>query len=416
MKLFSEIYSTYYSITEKILKKRTVTKAEIADIIRQNGFSESVLFLEPKLTGEDGYGLLKKEDSVYKSILKKEPHIPLTALEKAWLCAVLSDPRSGLFLDTEQKSQLAELLGAKKLYQRNFLTCFDQYSDGDDFHDQQYIQHFRDILSAIHGKKLIKISFQTRKDNRITHYFLPTKIEYSAKNNKFRVYVNRYQKRRIVDSGIINLSQVTLTKLTDITPDSFLAVTNKKKQAKIKILNERNAVNRFMLEFAELEKESVFDEDSGECMVSIKYDEQNENEIIIRLLSFGPVVEVLVAEGEKESKILRAQADKESQILAAEAEKQSMILRADAVKEQKILEAEGEAQAIDMVQKAIAESIVKLNAANPNEQVIQLKSLEAFAKAADGKATKIIIPSEIQGIAGLATGLKEVMTDVKKPQ
>lgn len=293
MKLFSEIYSTYYSITEKILKKRTVTKAEIADIIRQNGFSESVLFLEPKLTGEDGYGLLKKEDSVYKSILKKEPHIPLTALEKAWLCAVLSDPRSGLFLDTEQKSQLAELLGAKKLYQRNFLTCFDQYSDGDDFHDQQYIQHFRDILSAIHGKKLIKISFQTRKDNRITHYFLPTKIEYSAKNNKFRVYVNRYQKRRIVDSGIINLSQVTLTKLTDITPDSFLAVTNKKKQAKIKILNERNAVNRFMLEFAELEKESVFDEDSGECMVSIKYDEQNENEIIIRLLSFGPVVEVL---------------------------------------------------------------------------------------------------------------------------
>ena len=126
--------------------------------------------------------------------------------------------------------------------------------------------------------------------------------------------------------------------------------------------------------------------------------------------------QVLVAEGEKESKILRAQADKESQILAAEAEKQSMILRADAVKEQKILEAEGEAQAIDMVQKAIAESIVKLNAANPNEQVIQLKSLEAFAKAADGKATKIIIPSEIQGIAGLATGLKEVMTDVKKPQ
>lgn len=293
MKLFSEIYSTYYSITEKILKRHTVTKAEIADIIRQNGFSESVLFLEPKLTCEDGYGLLKKEDNIYRSILKKEPHIPLTALEKAWLCVVLSDPRSGLFLDTEQKSQLTELLDAKKLYQRNFLTCFDQYSDGDDFHDPQYIQHFRDILSAIHGKKLIKISFQTRKDNRITHYFLPTKIEYSAKNNKFRVYVNRYQKRRIVDSGIINLSQVTLTKLTDITPESFLAVTDKKKQAKIKILNERNAVNRFMLEFAELEKESVFDEDSGECMVSIKYDEQNENEIIIRLLSFGSVVEVL---------------------------------------------------------------------------------------------------------------------------
>ena len=119
--------------------------------------------------------------------------------------------------------------------------------------------------------------------------------------------------------------------------------------------------------------------------------------------------QVLVAEGEKESKILRAQADKESQILAAEAEKQSMILRADAVKSQKILEAEGEAQAIEMVQQALAESIVKLNSANPNDAVIQLKSLEAFSKAADGKATKIIIPSEIQGLAGLATGLKEIV-------
>ena len=123
--------------------------------------------------------------------------------------------------------------------------------------------------------------------------------------------------------------------------------------------------------------------------------------------------QVLVAQGEKDSKILRAEADKEAQILAAEAEKQSLILKADAVREQKIREAEGEAQAIEMVQKALAESIVKLNAANPNEGVIALKSLEAFTKAADGKATKIIIPSEIQGIAGLATGIKESIVDTK---
>ncbi len=119
--------------------------------------------------------------------------------------------------------------------------------------------------------------------------------------------------------------------------------------------------------------------------------------------------QVLVAEGEKESKILRAEAEKQSEILRAEAEKQAMILRADAVREQKVLEAQGEAEAIAMVQQAIADSIVKLNSANPNEQVIALKSLEAFAKAADGKATKIIIPSEIQGLAGLATSMKEVM-------
>ncbi|MBR7007341.1 MAG: SPFH/Band 7/PHB domain protein [Ruminococcus sp.] len=119
--------------------------------------------------------------------------------------------------------------------------------------------------------------------------------------------------------------------------------------------------------------------------------------------------QILVAEGEKESKILRAQADKEAKILSAEADKQSLILQADAIKEQKIREAEGEAQAINMVQQAIADSIVKLNDANPNDHVIQLKSLEAFGKAADGKATKIIIPSEIQGLAGLATGIKEVV-------
>ena len=120
--------------------------------------------------------------------------------------------------------------------------------------------------------------------------------------------------------------------------------------------------------------------------------------------------QVLVAEGEKQSQILRAQADKEAEILRAEAEKEAMILRADAVRQQKILEAQGEAESIALVQNALAESLVKLNASNPQDNVIALKSLEAFAKAADGKATKIIIPSEIQSLAGLATSVKEIAT------
>lgn len=121
--------------------------------------------------------------------------------------------------------------------------------------------------------------------------------------------------------------------------------------------------------------------------------------------------QVLVAEGEKASKILKAEADKQSEILRAEAEREAMILRADAVREQKIREATGEAEAISLVQTALAESIVKLNNANPNQNVIALKSLEAFKDVADGKATKIIIPSEIQGLAGLATSLKEIASD-----
>ncbi len=116
---------------------------------------------------------------------------------------------------------------------------------------------------------------------------------------------------------------------------------------------------------------------------------------------------ILRAEGEKQSKILVAEGHKESKILEAEAEKQSAILHAEAVKEAKIREAEGEAEAILKVQQATADAIKLLNEADAKEAVIKLKALEAFEKAADGQATKIIIPSEIQGLAGLAEGITE---------
>jgi len=120
---------------------------------------------------------------------------------------------------------------------------------------------------------------------------------------------------------------------------------------------------------------------------------------------------ILRAEGEKQSKILVAEGHKESKILEAEAEKQSAILHAEAVKEAKIREAEGEATAILKVQEATANAIKLLNEANANDAVIKLKALEAFSAAADGQATKIIIPSEIQGIAGLAEGVVEAVKD-----
>ena len=114
------------------------------------------------------------------------------------------------------------------------------------------------------------------------------------------------------------------------------------------------------------------------------------------------------AERERRARILDAEGEKRSQILVAEGLKESAILKADAVKEQKIREAQGEAEAILTVQKANADALRMLNEAAPTDKIIQLKSLEAFAKAADGKATKIIIPSEIQGLAGLAAGLKGI--------
>lgn len=122
---------------------------------------------------------------------------------------------------------------------------------------------------------------------------------------------------------------------------------------------------------------------------------------------------ILIAEGQKKSTILVAEGKKQSAILDAEAEKQAAILRAEAQKERMIKEAEGQAEAVLKVQSANAEGIRMIREAGADEAVLTLKSLEAFAKAADGKATKIIIPSDIQGIAGLAGSLKEIVTDPK---
>lgn len=121
------------------------------------------------------------------------------------------------------------------------------------------------------------------------------------------------------------------------------------------------------------------------------------------------------AERERREAILRAEGEKRAAILTAEGEKESAILRADAKKQQEILEAEGQAEAILSVQRATAESIRLINEAAPSEAVIKIKALEAFAAAANGKATKIIIPSEIQGIAGLAAGIVESVKTEEKP-
>ncbi len=119
------------------------------------------------------------------------------------------------------------------------------------------------------------------------------------------------------------------------------------------------------------------------------------------------------AERERRESILQAEGQKQSQILVAEGDRQAMILRAEAAKEAAIREAEGKAEAIMKVQQATAEAIKLLNDANPNDQVVKIKALEAFQAAADGKATKIIIPSEIQGLAGLATGVIESLSGDK---
>ena len=123
---------------------------------------------------------------------------------------------------------------------------------------------------------------------------------------------------------------------------------------------------------------------------------------------------ILQAEGQKQSQILVAEGEKQSVIMRADAEKQAAILKADGEKEARIMAAQAEAQAILQVQQAMADSLKLLNAAAPNDQVVKLKALETMEKVADGQATKIIIPSELQGLAGLAAGAKAVFADEEK--
>ena len=293
MKLFSEINCTYYNITEKILRQKSVTKEAIRRIISKNGFSETVLFLEPELIGKNNIGLLTEQDGIYTSILKSEPHIPLTSVQKKWLCSVLSDKKSSLFLDKEQKAELYELLGAEPLFDRSSIRFFDRFTDGDDFENEDYIKHFRNILRSMHENRLVKISFQTRKNDRITHYYLPERVEYSSKNDKFRVHVIRYNKSKPIERGIINIAQINSTELTDIIAGNGFDEESPKKEVVLRVSSERNAINRFMMEFAELERVSEYDDESKECTVTMKYDIKDETEILIRILSFGPVVEVL---------------------------------------------------------------------------------------------------------------------------
>lgn len=124
--------------------------------------------------------------------------------------------------------------------------------------------------------------------------------------------------------------------------------------------------------------------------------------------------QILIAEGEKRAAILVAEGQKESKILAAEAEKRAKILSAEAMKESKIREAEGEAEAILKIQMATAQGLKMLNESKPTKQVLTLKSFDTMEKVAQGKATKLIIPSEIQGLVGLASGLKEAVVDLKQ--
>lgn len=292
MELFSEIYSAYYNAVSKILSFKNLSKKDMIKIINENAFSESSLYIIPRICDE--WKLVSENNGIYNSRLKNIPSVPLTEIQKRWLKSVISDARAVLFIDDDIILHLSERLrDVKPLFsQKNFLF-FDRFSDGDDFSNPDYIKFFRIIKNAIAEKKILEISFTSSRNNRIVHQFLPLKLEYSPKNDKFRVLSAIVSKGNPKEHFVINISRITDIKDTGkFFEKTVPEVSECRCSVCVEVSSERNGVERFMLEFAGYEKVTEFNEESGKCSAEIWYRKADETELLIRLLSFGTVLEI----------------------------------------------------------------------------------------------------------------------------
>lgn len=280
--IFSEIYSAYYNTVAKVLSaavRHPLQKNELREIIEKNAFGESILNIEPAIT-EERWQLIRADGS---TPLKHVPTMPLTILEKRWLKALFEDPRIKLFSDNE-----IDLQDVEPLFKPKDILIFDKYSDGDPYEDKSYIENFKLILDAIRNRYPLSIDTTNRKGN-ITHMVLmPDYLEYSEKDDKFRLISSgcRY-------GGIVNLARIVNCRPYK-KPYEFSS--GKKTQSQIRpvefeLFDKRNALERVLLHFAHFEKQAEKIEDDR-YKVTISYDKDDETEIVIRLLSFGPMVKV----------------------------------------------------------------------------------------------------------------------------
>ncbi len=302
MELFSEIYSCYYTVVAKILNtafNNPLTKADITEIIDSNAFSESAFYILPKLL-EGDWKLLKNTGDKYISMLGENVILPLTSLQKSWLKSLLSDKRIALFLKDEQIEFLKEYLAnIDPLFDINDFYYYDTYSDGDPYHQKAYIENFRAVLAALKTKTIITISFESGKRGSINGSYLPIKIEYSSKDDKFRVHAFKIRYGKIVTNATINMSRIYKVEISKesfqgtLPSDNYVDKNKCNDPVIIEISKERNAVERCMLHFANFEKRTEYDETTDKYISYIYYNLQDETELLIRILSFGPVIRVL---------------------------------------------------------------------------------------------------------------------------
>ncbi len=280
--LFSEIYSVYWLTMAEIIKEAIEGRLDerlIHDIVKRNAFSESVLTILPALKSQDW----KLIDKSFKTPIKQPPHFPVTELEKRWLKTISTDPRIKLF-----SPDLSGLEDVKPLFSFGDIVYFDRYKDGDPFDDQKYINHFRTILFALKNNRRLHIKFLGGKGGNVSGKYIPYRLEYSQKDDKFRLITSGGR-----SSITINLARITKCELAgSFSPDAVIPPIRQTRELITELYDERNALERVMLHFSGFRKET---ERVGENTYRLKlwYDRDDETEILIRVLSFGPMLKVL---------------------------------------------------------------------------------------------------------------------------
>lgn len=300
--IFSELYGAYYRAAAKILSLDEMSEKQIYRIISEEGFSDSALFIPMKLIPKDGisdWGLLyEKSDKCFASVLDHKPQNIVTQLQKRWLKSQLSDPKFRLFMEEDSLQKLEKHLeNVKPLFSYSVFRSSDIFSDGDPYEDEKYIKNFRTIVNAIQSENVLDIEFLSGRNERKHGQFLPLKLEYSRKNDKFRIYCAAYHDR-YWSSGLINIGRIISVANTgkkaefSVDMEKYFSERKCSEPVVVEVTPERNGVERFMMEFASYEKYSERDLETGVCTVKLWYDKSDETELLIRLLSFGPVIEI----------------------------------------------------------------------------------------------------------------------------
>ncbi|HBN56484.1 MAG TPA: WYL domain-containing protein [Lachnospiraceae bacterium] len=301
MELFSEIYSCYYQVVDCIVREaetRSLTKKEMENICTRHGFAESGLYILPKLLGGEWPLLKHDNEGGFRAVTDGHLPLPLTGLQRSWLKSLLSDSRFRLFFAEEELLILQEYVqDARALWEPEDFYYYDRYTDGDSYTSEEYRAHFQALLRGIPRRQYMTISYQSRGGNRITHHYLPLKLEYSLKNDRFRLLALPRNGRHSIYITTINVGSILkVTPLPEYDEEEidFVGLIRKsyyREPIRLLIKNQRNALERAMLHFANYEKRTKkIDEDTWECL--IYYNNSMETELLIEILSFGPAVKV----------------------------------------------------------------------------------------------------------------------------